>query len=139
MNVLATVSMLHMRPLARSRCSGATMDGMNVWPALSRSTSAEPSSTVATSSNRYSPVRVPTTLPTSSGDGNDCCCDSTAIAMNSVNRKRSESIATIALRRSTRSVITPAGSVNTSHGRRWAAATSAMSNGLRVMAVASHG
>ena len=43
------------------------------------------------------------------------------------------------LRRSTRSVMTPAGSVKISQGRRWATATRAMSTGLRVTADASQG
>ena len=46
---------------------------------------------------------------------------------------------TIRRRRSWRSVMTPAGSVNSSHGRRWTTATRAISSGLRVIAVASHG
>lgn len=118
MNVLATDSMLHIRPFARSRCSGATIDGMNVCPQLSRSTSAEPNSNVASSSNRYSPVRVPTMLRTSSGAGSVPCSASTAKAMSSVKPKRSTSISTIARLRSTLSVITPAGRVNNNHGNR---------------------
>ena len=45
----------------------------------------------------------------------------------------------ISSRRSLRSVMTPAGSVNTNHGSRWATTTRAMSTGLRVIADASHG
>ncbi len=52
---------------------------------------------------------------------------------------RTTSISTIALRRSTRSVMTPAGNVNTSQGSRWATAMRAISSGLRVMALASQG
>ena len=48
-------------------------------------------------------------------------------------------MATIALRRSTRSVITPAGRVKISQGSRWATATSAIRIGLRVIAEASQG
>jgi hypothetical protein len=48
-------------------------------------------------------------------------------------------MAIMALRRSTRSVITPAGRVNRSHGRRWATTTVATSSGFRVTAEASHG
>ncbi|CAB4818419.1 unannotated protein [freshwater metagenome] len=51
MNVLATDSTAHIRPLARSRCSGGTIDGMNVCPQLSRSTSAHPINNVASSSS----------------------------------------------------------------------------------------
>jgi hypothetical protein len=47
-------------------------------------------------------------------------------------------MAIMILRRSTRSVITPAGSLNTSHGSRCATAISAMSSGSRVTAEASH-
>ena len=46
---------------------------------------------------------------------------------------------TISRRRSLRSVMTPAGSVNSSHGRRWTTPTRAISSGLRVIAEASHG
>ena len=49
------------------------------------------------------------------------------------------SIDTISLRRSTRSVITPAGKVKTSHGSRCATAMRLMSRALRVTAEASHG
>ena len=52
MNVLAMNSALHMRPLAFSNWSASTIDGMNVWPQLSRSTSAVPSSNVAINSMR---------------------------------------------------------------------------------------
>ena len=140
MNVLATDSMLHMRPFARSRCSGSTIDGMNVWPQLSRSTSAQPSSSVASSSSRYRP-----------GAGADHVLHLVGCRQRALlgqHRERDEQrerrsaarpSATMARLRSTRSVITPAGSVNTSHGRRCAAATSATSSGLRVIAVASHG
>ena len=48
--VLATSSALHMRPLAFSRSEVSTRLGMIVCPQLSRSTSAMPSSRVATSS-----------------------------------------------------------------------------------------
>ena len=48
--VLAMTSALHIRPLAFSSWSTSTIDGMNVCPQLSRSTSAVPSSKVATSS-----------------------------------------------------------------------------------------
>ena len=61
------------------------------------------------------------------------------MATTVVTTARTTSIATIALRRSTRSVITPAGRVNSIHGSRWATATSAISSGLRVTAEASHG
>ncbi len=139
MKVLATASALHMRPLARSRCSGATSAGMIVCPQLSRNTSAQPRSKVATSRTTYSPTRVPTTSRTSSGVGREPCLDSTAMATTTVSSPRRKSIATIARRRSTRSVITPAGKVNKSHGRRCTAATRAIRRGLRVIAVASHG
>ena len=82
---------------------------------------------------------MPTTSVSASGAGSESCSSSTATAMSKVKTNRSESIATIARLRSTRSVITPAGRVNTSHGKRCATATSAISNGLRVIAVASHG
>ena len=48
--VLATSSALHMRPLACSRSDAVDEAGMIVCPQLSRSTSAMPSSKVATSS-----------------------------------------------------------------------------------------
>ena len=113
-------SMLHSRPFAFSSWAGCTMLGMIVCAELSRSTSAMPSSSVASSTSRNRPVRVPVTDSSSSGPGSECCWPSTANATNNVRNARSVSIAIIALRRSTRSVITPAGNVNTSQGRRCA-------------------
>ena len=84
-------------------------------------------------------MRVPVTPSSSSGAGSVPCSESTAKATTTVNVPRMMSIHTIALRRSTRSVITPAGKVKTNHGNRCAAATIAISSGLRVIAVASQG
>ncbi len=138
-NVLATCSADHIRPLATSSCSGSTIAGMIVCAELSRSTSANPSSRLDTTRITYSPVRVPTTSSMCAASGRSWPMPSTTMATNAVSTARRQSIATIALRRSTRSVITPAGSVNTSHGSRWATATTATRIGLRVTAEASHG
>ena len=64
------------------------MAGMNVWAELSRSTSAVPSSIVASSTSRYRPVRVPVTESTSSGPGSASCRPSTAKATISVSTNR---------------------------------------------------
>ena len=89
---------------------------------------------------RYRPVRVPVTESTSSGPGSESCWPSTAKRdAQREQRRAARPSRTIARRRSTRSVITPAGSVKTSHGRRWATITSAIRIGLRVTADASHG
>jgi hypothetical protein len=82
---------------------------------------------------------VPVTFDNSSAPGSRDCRPSTAIATTSVNPKRVKSAKTIAFLRSTRSVITPAGSVKIIHGRRCTSATPAISSGLRVSAEASHG
>jgi hypothetical protein len=132
-------SMLHTRPFAFSSWSGRTMLGIRVWLALSRSTSAMPRSSVAVRTIRKSPVRVPVTVSSSSGAGSEPCARSTATATNRVRNPRSTSIVTIALRRSTRSVMTPAGRVNSSQGMRCATATVATRIGLRVTAEASQG
>jgi hypothetical protein len=128
-----------MRPLARSRCLSATIAGRNVWALLSYSTSPTPSSSVASSSTTYSGASVPTTWSTASGVGSTSWRAKTASATTVVSTKRSPLAPTIRRRRSWRSVITPAGSVNKSHGSRWATATRAMSSGLRVIADASQG
>ncbi len=52
MNWLATLSALHIRPLAFSSWLVSTMAGRIVWAELSRSTSAMPSSNVASSTTR---------------------------------------------------------------------------------------
>ena len=56
-----------------------------------------------------------------------------------VSTKRIALARTISIRRSTRSVITPAGRLKISHGMRWTTATSAIRRGLRVIADANHG
>jgi hypothetical protein len=137
--VFITNSTEFVRPFAVSRSSASTTAGNNVWPELSRSTSAMPSSSVATSTRAYSIGCVPVTDPRSPGSGSASCCINTPSATTVVNTPRARSMDTIARRRSTRSVITPAGNVKTSHGRRWAANTRATRMGFRVTADASHG
>ena len=108
------VGLLEVRP-------GATMFGISVWAELSRSTSAMPSSSVARSTTRYSPVRVPVTDSTSSGAGERALlAEHGERDAEGEQRRAACPSSTIARRRSTRSVMTPAGSVNTSHGRRCA-------------------
>ncbi len=87
----------------------------------------------------YSPVSVPRTPANSLGPGSPDCLLSTARATTRVRPKRAKSAVTIARLRSTRSVITPAGKVNTSHGRRCTSTTSEIRIGLRVIADASQG
>jgi hypothetical protein len=138
-NWLATISAAYICPLACSRSGSSTTAGRNVWALLSWSTSQVPSSNVAMSSTRYRNHSVPTTESTSSGAGSAPPRTSTASATSAVITKRIALAPTISRRRSWRSVITPAGSVNSSHGRRWTTATRAISSGLRVTAVANHG
>ena len=116
------------------------MLGMIVCAELSRSTSAMPSSNVAMSTQEVQTGPRAGDRVELVGPGQRALLAEHGEAPRPASAPpRSTSIATIALRRSTRSVITPAGSVKTSHGRRWATSTSATSSGLRVTAEASHG
>jgi len=63
----------------------------------------------------------------------------TAMATSKARIQREISMATIIFRRSNRSVMTPAGKVNTNHGNLENTATSAMSSGDLVTAEASQG
>ncbi len=143
MNELVIISAPHRRPLAFSRLSLLTMEGISVWAALSRSTFARPKSTAemyrtarrtpAPAGGRASPEAIDSGLDSSDWK----IRTTTATAM--VTTARRASIATTSRRRSIRSVITPAGKLNTSHGSLVATPTRAMCRGLRVTALASHG
>ena len=101
-----------------------------------------PSSIVASSTSRYRLVSVVITVvasATESGSGRASWRASTTNATKNVSTARAALAHTIRIRRSWRSVITPAGSENSSQGSRWATATTAISKGLRVIADASHG
>ena len=63
----------------------------------------------------------------------------TTAATTRVRTVRNTEVDVMILRRSTLSVITPAGSVKRSHGRRCAIAMSAMRRAFRVTAEANHG
>ena len=82
---------------------------------------------------------MPTTCSTASGAGSSSRRTNTATATTAVSTKRAALAPVIRVRRSLRSVITPAGRVKTSQGNRWTAAIRAMSSGLRVIADASQG
>ena len=82
---------------------------------------------------------VPTTCSMSSGAAMTSWRTSTATASTAVRTARTALAPTIKRRRSLRSVMTPAGSVNSSHGSRWTTPTRAISSGLRVIADANHG
>ena len=112
---------------------------MIVCAALSRSTSAMPSSSVAITTTVKSSHSVPTTADDVVRAGQRALPASTASATTAASAKRQTSMLTINRRRSTRSVMTPAGSENTSHGSRPATGTSEIRSGLRVTADASHG
>ena len=75
----------------------------------------------------------------SSTPGRLPCAASTTTATTRVSAARSTSQTTIVTRRSTRSVMTPAGRLKTSHGSRLATLTRPMRSGLRVTADASQG
>ena len=98
-----------------------------------------PSRTVAAITQRYSTHSVRTTPSSSSGPGSASPRHNTASATNAVTIALAQFAVTMIRLRSKRSVITPAGSVKSSHGSRWATATSAMRIGFRVTADASHG
>lgn len=76
--------------------------------------------------------------PDPSGTGR-ADCEITIRTVNAINTTRTRSARTISNRRSARSVQTPAGRANTSHGRRCAVATPAIRIGSRVSIVASQG
>ena len=78
-------------------------------------------------------------LVSSLRDGSESLCIYTNAATTNVRMPRKKSMATIIFLRSTRSVITPAGRVNISQGRRDATAAKAIRNGSRVIADASQG
>ncbi len=63
----------------------------------------------------------------------------TTSATTTVRPARNVSQTTMVTRRSTRSVMTPAGRLKISHGRRLATLTRPIRSGLRVTAEASHG
>ncbi len=120
-----------------------TSAGISVWAALSRNTSAMPSSNAPP----YSTAKnIPwaaggEAVPAAMAAGGESWPEpsSTTTATPRVTVPRARSIHPTRRRRSTRSVITPAGRVKSSQGRRVATATRAMCTGLRVTAEASHG
>ena len=139
-NWLATISAEYIWPLACSRSASSTIAGRNVWALLSWSTSHVPSSIVATSEHDVEePLGADDLVDLVRRRQRAAAGPSTATATSAVSTKRTVLAPTISRRRSLRSVITPAGSVNSSHGRRWTTATRAISSGLRVTAVANHG
>ena len=74
MNVLATISVLHIRPFAFSNWSVWTIEGMNVWAELSYNTSAIPISSVARMMTPYRIMLVGMAIvssDTTSGPGSD--------------------------------------------------------------------
>ncbi len=138
-----TISAPHRRPLARSSCVRSTRDGISVCAELSRRTSAQPSNVAATyrSPRASGPLDGVAAKPSaiSIGSLSEPSPARMTIATPTVSRARSASILMINLRRSARSVITPAGSVNSSHGRRVATTTPAIAIGSLVRALANHG
>ena len=124
MNCPVSCSVLQSWPLAASRSCGSTMSGRMVWAALSRRTSAEPS-------RKASPTRIQIAFASGS-----------LMASSMMTRTipaRRRSARAISLRRSVRSMTTPAGSAKSNQGNRPAAATAPIAIGSRVMSAASHG
>ncbi len=120
------------------------MFGRKLWFALSNRTSPMPRSTVAAITIRYSPMSVPVPLPSprpsnSSGPGRPPCRPNTTKATTRVTPARARFDMTISFARSTRSVMTPAGRLNSSQGSRWATTTREISSGFLVTAEANHG
>jgi len=132
-NALPTSSTLHNRPLAVSSSLRGTIAGSMVCAALSRKTSAMPTS-VAT--HKISQYNIGFDMPSFGGSAKGNASQMlTAAAKNAV--ARTASMRRISNLRSIRSVMIPAGIAKKNHGKRSATGTNEMSNGSRVKSVAS--